>query len=78
MRRKATQEDKDRVTENVPYNLETHKRVEELMCRIVHLNDDSREPISKDAASSELCGSTFLKRSFNSDQIELVEAVVKK
>ena len=63
-----TREDKDWVTENVPYQLETHKRVEEIMCRIVHLNDDSREPISKEDATDNLYGCTFMKRSFNSDQ----------
>ena len=63
-----TREDKDWVTDAVSYKLETHKRVEELMCRIVHLNDDSREPISREDATTELYGCTFLKRSLNSDQ----------
>ena len=73
-----TREDKDWVTDNVPYKLEAHKRVEELMCRIVHLNDGSREPISREDAMVDLYGCTFLKRSLNSDQQQLVDAVVKK
>ena len=48
------------------------------MIRIVHLNDDTKEPISSDDAMDAAYGINILKNSFSSDQKKVVDLVIEK
>ena len=73
-----TREDKDLVTDKVPIELKEHQKIEEIMIRIVHLNDDTRESISSEDIKYGTYGIDILKKSFTSDKKALVDLVVKK
>ena len=42
-----TREDKDLIREEVRFDLKNHEKVEELMIRIVYMNDDTSKPVSR-------------------------------
>ena len=73
MRKKSTREDKDLVADNV-----SSEKVDEIMIRIVHLNDGTRKSISSDDVKDEAYGIKILERFLTSDQKKLVNLVVKK
>ena len=54
------------------------EKVDEIMIRIVHLNDGTRKSISSDDVKDETYGIKFLERFLTSDQKKLVNLVVKK
>ena len=73
-----TREDKDLVTDKMPFELKEHQKIEEIMIRIVHLNDDTRESISSVDVKDGTYGINILKKSLTSDKKDLVDLVVKK
>ena len=72
-----TREDRFLFKLEVP-NLGRYESLEELMIRIVHLNDDTKEPISSDDVKDPAYGIKFLKNSLSSDQIKVVDLVIEK
>ena len=78
LRKKVTREDKDLIREEVHYDLKNNEKVEELMIRIVHLNDDTSKPVSRADVEDQTYGIKILKDSLSSPQKVLVDLVCKK